>query len=125
MIQFILRALVAGLGFLLASRIVYGVHVDGVTSLVEAGLVLGVLNAVVRPILVLLTLPLSIMTLGLFLLVVNGVTVWLVTAFVHGIHIYRLWPATLAAVVISMVSWLANFVIGGLDNKRYQLRSTV
>jgi putative membrane protein len=124
MIRFILRALVAALGFWLSSRIIYGVHVAGVISLVEAGLVLGVLNALVRPVLVLLTLPLSILTLGLFLLVVNGLTVWLVTAFVHGVHIYRLWPAILAALVISIVSWLANFIIGGLDDKRYDLRRT-
>jgi putative membrane protein len=123
--QFILRALLAALGFWLASRIVHGLHVNGAISLIEAGLVLGVLNALVRPILVVLTLPLSILTLGLFLLVVNGVTVWLVTLFVHGIHIYRLWPAVLTSMVISVVSWLANFLIGGLDDKRYEFWRTV
>ena len=113
MIRFILQALLAALGFWMASRVLRGVvHVDDIASLIEAGLVLGLLNALVRPILIVLTLPLSVVTLGLFLLVVNGLTVWLVTVFINGIHIYRLWPAILAAVIISIVSWLANFLIG-------------
>lgn len=119
MIQFILRAMVAAFGFWVASRVVSGVHVDDLTNLLEAGVVLGVLNALVRPVLVLLTLPISILTLGLFLLVVNGLTVWMVTFFIHGVHIYHLWPAVLASVIISIVSWLANFLIGGLDPKRH------
>jgi putative membrane protein len=112
MIRFILQALLAAAGFWMASRVVDGVHVDNVTNLIEAGLMLGLLNALVRPILILFTLPLTILTLGLFLLVVNGLTVWLVTVFIHGIHIYRLWPAILAAVIISIVSWLADFLVG-------------
>jgi putative membrane protein len=116
MIRFILQALIAALGFWMASRVIDGVHVDDVTNLIEAGLMLGVLNALVRPVLILFTLPLTILSLGLFLLVVNGLTVWLVTVFIHGVHIYRLWPAILAAVIISIVSWLANFLIG--DNSR-------
>ena len=112
MIRFLVQALIAALGFWMASRVIDGVHVDSVTSLIEAGLVLGVLNALVRPLLIILTLPLSILTFGLFLLVINGLTVWLVTVFIHGIHIYRLWPAILAAVIISIVTWLGNFLIG-------------
>ena len=110
--------MIAALGFWMASRVIDGVHVDGLTALIEAGLVLGVLNALVRPILILFTLPLTILTLGLFLLVVNGLTVWLVTVFIHGIHIYHLWPAILTSVILSIVSWLANFLIGGLDDRR-------
>ncbi len=112
MIRFILQAMIAALGFWMASRVIDGVHVDSVTSLIEAGLVLGVLNALIRPLLIILTLPISILTFGLFLLVINGLTVWLVTVFIHGVHIYRLLPAILAAVVISIVTWLANFLIG-------------
>ena len=115
--RFILRALAAALGFWVASRTISGVRVADLTNLLEAGLMLGILNALVRPVLILLTLPLTILTLGLFLLVINGLTVWLVTVFIPGVHIRGLWPALLASVVISLVSWAANVVIGGLNDR--------
>jgi putative membrane protein len=116
--RFLLRALAAAFGFWLASRLVHGVWVHGVVGLVLAGLVLGVLNALVRPILTLLTLPLTIVTLGLFLFVVNGLTVWMVTAFIRDVSISGLWPAILASLIISVVSWLANVLIGGLKSAK-------
>jgi putative membrane protein len=115
MIRFILHALAAAVGFWLASKIVPGVVVGGLGglgSLLAVGLVLGIINALVRPILILLTFPLTLITLGLFLLVVNGVTVWLATAFPLGVHIDGLWHAILAAVIISLTSWLASALIG-------------
>jgi putative membrane protein len=117
MLGFLLRALAAAFGFWVASRVVHYVYVEGPLSLILAGLLLGVLNALVRPLLILLTLPLSILTLGLFLFVVNGLTVWMVTAFIHGVRILGLWPAILTSIIISIVSWLANFVVGGLDSE--------
>ena len=111
MIRFILRALAAALGFWVASKIVPGVHVGGVGSLLAAGVVLGIVNALVRPILILLTLPLTVLTLGLFLLVVNGLTVWLVTVFLREISIHGLWRAILTAIVISLTSWVAGWII--------------
>ncbi len=116
--RFLFRALAAAFGFWAASRIVHGVHVDGLTSLILAGLLLGLLNALVRPVLIVLTLPFTIISLGLFLLVVNGLTVWLVTVFIHGVRIPGLWPAILTSVIISLMSWLANAVLGDLDRSR-------
>lgn len=110
--NFLLRVLAAALGFWVASHLVPGVRVSGWVSLLEAGLLLGILNALVRPLLVLFTLPLTIVTLGLFLFVVNGLTVWAVTVFIHGVHIPGLWSAILAAIVISLVSWVANALLG-------------
>jgi putative membrane protein len=115
--RFIVYALAAAAGFWIASRLVHGVHVHGTVSLLLAGLVLGILNALVRPLLTLLTLPLTILTLGLFLFVVNGITVWLVTAFIHGVQISGLWPAILTALVISVTVWLANMLMGGLERR--------
>src|SRR5665213_3347694 len=112
MTRFILHALAAALGFWLASRIIPGVAAGGVGSLLAAGVVLGIINALVRPILILMTFPLTILTLGLFLLVVNGVTVWLATAFPLGVHIDGLWHAILAAVIIRLTSWRASALIG-------------
>jgi putative membrane protein len=115
--RFILRVLAAALGFWIASRIVHGVHVHGLASLLLAGLLLGIFNALVRPILTLLTLPLTIITLGLFLFVVNGLTVWLVTVFIHGVSIGGLWPAILTSVIISLTSWVANLVLGERERR--------
>ncbi|MDB5480379.1 MAG: hypothetical protein JWO83_1432 [Caulobacteraceae bacterium] len=115
--RFIVYALAAAAGFWIASRLVQGVYVHGAVSLLLAGLVLGILNALVRPILALLTLPLTILTLGLFLFVVNGITVWLVTAFIHGVQISGLWPAVLTALVISVTVWAANMLVGGLERR--------
>lgn len=108
--RFIVQALAAALGFWLSSRVVPGVRVGGWPSLIAAEVILGIINALVRPILVLFTLPLTIVTLGLFLLVVNGITVWLVTVFLRGVRIDGLWHATLAALVISITSWIAAAV---------------
>ena len=115
--RFVIYALAAAAGFWIASRLVHGVHVRGIESLLLAGLLLGILNALVRPILTLLTLPLTILTLGLFLFVINGITVWLVTAFIHGVRIDGLWAAILTALVISVTVWLANMVLGGLERR--------
>lgn len=115
--RFIVYAIAAAAGFWIASRLVHGVYVHGIVSLLLAGLVLGILNALVRPILALLTLPLTILTLGLFLFVVNGITVWLVTAFIHGVQISGLWPAVLTALVISVTVWVANMLVGGLERR--------
>jgi len=109
--KFLIRVLAAGAGFWIASRIIPGVHVGGVGALLLAALMLGVINAVVRPIIVLLTLPITVLTLGLFLLVVNGFTVWLVTRFMPGVHVHGFWDAMLTALVISMVSWIAGALL--------------
>ena len=114
MTRFLLRATAAAFGFWIASRVVPGLHVGGLATLIWAGIVLGLLNAIVRPVLILFTLPLSILTLGLFLFVVNGLTVWAATWFAPGVHVGGLWPAILTAVIISIVSWIANGVFGDL-----------
>jgi putative membrane protein len=99
---------VAAVGFWIASKLLHGVHAGGLGSLLAAGLLLGIVNAFVRPILILVTIPLTIITLGLFLLVVNGVTVWLVTVFVHGVRLHGPIDAILTALIISILSCLLN-----------------
>ncbi len=118
MMRFILQAVAAALGFWLASRIIPGVRVAGLESLLAAGLLLGLINALVRPILILLTLPFTIVTLGLFLLAVNGFTVWLATVFLHGVHIHSPLDAILASIIISLTSWAAGIVTGGARGAR-------
>jgi len=108
MVYFILRVLVAALGLWLATEWVPGINVSTATTLVLAALLLGVVNAIVRPIVVILTLPFTLLTLGLFLLVVNAAMLGLVAAFLSGFSIAGFWPAFWAAIVVSIVSWIGS-----------------
>jgi putative membrane protein len=124
MVRFLLRGLVAALGFWVAAHLVPGVHVSGWKTLVIAGLLLGLANALVRPILTFLTLPLTVVTLGLFLLVVNGLMVLLVGWVLHrfGNHSFEILggivPAIFTTIVIFFVSLIANMFIGGDERRR-------
>jgi putative membrane protein len=106
--KFLLRAVFAALGLWVASVIVPGVHVNNTGTLIVAAILLGVVNAIVRPVVFILTLPLTVVTLGLFLLVVNAAMLGLVAAFLPGFTIAGFWPAFWAAIVISIVSWIGS-----------------
>lgn len=118
MVRFILRGLVAALGFWVASWLGL-ITAHGLATLIVAGLLLGLVNAIVRPIVTILTLPITIVTLGLFLLVVNAfslyVVSWIEKLFpLHGgLHIGGLVHAILAVLVIWIVSLVGNMFLGG------------
>ena len=113
MIGFIARALISAIGLWIATRWVSGIRIDDATTLVLAGLLLGVVNAVVRPIAVVLTFPITIVTLGLFLLVVNTAMVALVAALLPGFHIWGgFWFAFLTALIVGITGWLGSWFIG-------------
>jgi putative membrane protein len=123
MVRFILRGLVAALGLWVAAQIVHGVHIQGWKTLVIAGLLLGLANALVRPIVTFLTIPLTVVTLGLFLLVVNGLMILLVAWVLHRFHDHSfqvdgLIPAVFTTIVIFFVSLAANMLIGGDERQR-------
>lgn len=84
---------------------------DGVLAALSAAFVLGVVNAIVRPIFVLLTLPVTVMTLGVFLLVINGLLLWLVTAVVPGFHVSGFFGAVVGSLLISAISWILTRVV--------------
>lgn len=109
---FLLRLLISALGLWLASAIVPGVYVASVGTLLIAALLLGIVNAVVRPVLIILTLPITILTLGLFLFVVNAAMLGLVAWLLPGFTITGFWPAFGASIVVSLVSWVASWFIG-------------
>ena len=109
---FLIRAAVVALGLWLASQIVPGIEIRSTGSLIAAALLLGIVNAFVRPILVILTLPITLLTLGLFLLVINGLMIELVSHFLTGFVVGGLWPAILSAIVVSITSWLMSGFIG-------------
>ena len=84
------------------------IWVDTFWAALVTALLLGIVNAIIRPILVLLTLPLTLVTLGLFLLVINGLMLWLVSALVSGFHVSGFWGAVFGSILITIVSWLLS-----------------
>ena len=99
------------LALLLAAHVVPGIRLAGLASALVAGLLLGLVNAIVRPVLVVLTFPITLLTLGLFLLVLNAFCLWLVSVFVSGLHVDGFWPAFWGALLVSVVSWLLTALI--------------
>ncbi|MET0659885.1 MAG: phage holin family protein [Steroidobacteraceae bacterium] len=112
MVGFLLRAAIVALGLWLATRIFSGLSFDQPSTLLAAALLLGVVNAVVRPIAILLTLPLTLLTLGFFLLVVNAAMVGLVALMLQGFHINGFGTAVGTSIVISITSWIGSGLIG-------------
>jgi len=111
-------AVTAG-GLWLASVLIPGVVITGTGTLLLAALLHGVVNAVIRPILVLLTLPVTVVTLGLFLLVVNAAMLGLVAALLDGFSVAGFFSAIFGAIIVSIVGGLASWYIG--PNGRYEL----
>jgi putative membrane protein len=112
MAGFILRGLIAALGLWAASEMFAGIEINSAMTLIFAGLLLGVVNAIVRPIAVVLSLPALLLTVGLFLLVINAAMLGLVALLLPGFKIYGFWPAVGGAIVVSLVSWVASWFIG-------------
>lgn len=112
MMGFLLRLLLSALGLWLASELIPGIEVRGIWTLLGAALLLGIVNAIVRPVLVILTLPATLITLGLFLLVINAALLGLVAWMFDGFSISGFWAAFWGAVVVSVTGWLASSFIG-------------
>lgn len=108
---FIAKVIIAAVGLWLASVIVPGIEVEGWVTLLLAGLLLGLVNAFVRPVVTILTLPLTLLTLGLFLLVVNAAMIGLVGWLLPNFHVEGFWPAVFAAIVTGVVSWIGQALI--------------
>ena len=107
MIRFVLRILIAAAGLWLAARIVPGVTADGWKTLIIAGFLLGVVNAVVRPVVTVLTLP-----------VVNAAMIGLVAWLLDGLAVSGLWAGVQAAVVTGVVSWIGQALLGDAQVER-------
>ena len=108
--KFIVKLLITGLAVILASYLLDGVQVDDfVTALILAAL-LALLNVTVKPVLIILTLPVTIFTLGLFLLVINAVTILIAESIIPGVEVDGFWSALIFSILISIISWiLAGF----------------
>ena len=112
MLGFLLRAAIVALGLWLATLWVPGVYIDGPSTLVLAGILLGVVNSIIRPIAIVLTLPMTILTLGLFLLVINAGMVALVAWMLPGMRVAGFGSAFWAALIVSLTSMVGSWFIG-------------
>lgn len=108
MTGFLIRLAISALGLWIAARFVPGIEIHGDTTLLLAALLLGAVNAVVRPVVVLLTLPVTLLTLGLFLWVVNAAMFGLVAALLDGFQVADFSSALLGALLVSVTSWFAS-----------------
>lgn len=112
MTGFLIRWAVSALALWVARALVPGIRIEGAATLWLAALLLGFVNAVVRPLLVFFTFPLTILTLGLFLFVINAAMLGLVAALLDRMSISGFWSALAGAIVVSLVSWLVSSTIG-------------
>ncbi len=93
------------------------ISVDSFITAMVAALILGLVNAVLRPLLVLLTLPVTLLTLGLFIFVINGLLFWFVGSFISGFHVAGFWAGVFGAIAYSILSWLLSTILLSHQNK--------
>ena len=116
---FTIRFLVNALALFLISYFSFqGIHADSITALLIGALVLGLANAFVRPLLMVLSCPLVVLTLGLFTLVINGVIFYFVLKWLPGWHIPGYWPAFWGALVTTIISWIVSLIIRDVSAER-------
>jgi len=116
MLVLLIRWLVITLAILFASTILSGIHVASLTTAIIAAAILGIINTFLRPVLLILTLPLTLLTLGIFAFVLNAFMLLLVAYFVPGFEIDGFFWAFMGALIISIVSWIANRFIDKSNN---------
>ena len=111
MVSIITRWLIITMAILLASQFVPGIKVDSISTVVIAAALLGLINVFIKPILIIFTLPLNILTLGLFTFIINALLLELVAYFVKGFEVQSFLAAFLGSLIISIVTWFANYFI--------------
>jgi len=111
MIKLLLVWLINAVALIAVAYLMPGVAVASFTTALVAALILGLINAVVRPVLVLLTLPVTLITLGLFIFVLNGLLFWFVGSFIQGFVVEGFWSGVFGAIVFSLISWLLSALL--------------
>jgi len=111
MSHFLIRWFVLTLAIFIVANLFHLIYIENFTALVLASLILGILNAIVRPILIFLTLPINILSLGFFILVINGFLLFIVSKMVGGFEIASFWKAFLSALLISIISAILNHLV--------------
>jgi putative membrane protein len=117
MIELIIKWVVNSTALLVVAHVVSGVTLDNWLTVFVAALVLGLLNAFLRPVLIFLTLPVTVLTLGLFTLIINAFLFYMAAHLVKGFHVSGYWQAFVAAFVFSLVSFLLNMILGSTTGR--------
>lgn len=111
MIRLLVVWLINALALMAVAYLMPSIQVSSFGAALVAALVLGLVNAVIRPVLVLLTLPVTILTLGLFIFVLNGLLFWMVGTWLQGFEVAGFWPAVFGAILFSLVSWALSALV--------------
>jgi putative membrane protein len=111
--RFLARLVLNGLAIIIAAWLLPGIHISSTLSALLAGVILGFVNAIVRPVLFFLTLPLTLLTLGLFIFVLNAICFGLTALLVPGFSIDGFFSAVFGALLVSVVSWILNGLVVG------------
>lgn len=109
--RLLLRWLINALMLLLVAYLFSSISMSGPFAAIVTALLLGLVNALIRPVLLVLTMPITVLTLGIFTLVINGLLFWFVSALVPGFHVTGFWSAFWGALVYSILSWVASALI--------------
>jgi putative membrane protein len=115
----LIRTLISMLGLFLASRLLPGVWIEGTGNFILAAFLLGLVNAIVRPLVFIMTLPLTVVTLGLFIFVLNAAMFGLVAAMLDNFQVAGFWSALFGAIIVSITSTIASWYIG--PDGRYEV----
>jgi putative membrane protein len=115
--RFLARLVLNGIAIVIAAWLLPGLHIAGPFAALVAGVILGFVNAIVRPLLFFLTLPLTLMTLGLFIFVLNAICFGLTAWLVPGFSVDGFWWALLGALLVSIVSWMLNGLFVGAKER--------
>lgn len=122
---FFIRWLILTTSIIITSYFMDGIHVEGFFSAFGASAVLGVLNAILRPILFILTLPITVLTMGFFMFVLNAAMLMMVSGVIPGFYVMGFWSAVFGSLLISLISWFLTSFIGGQGRVEYiDLRKT-
>lgn len=116
-LRLLLRWALNAVALLIIPEIISGITVESYLSALAAAVLLGLVNALIRPILVLITLPITLLTLGLFTLVINAFLFWGVSGLVGGVHVSDFWTAFWGALLYSLLTWIVNLAVGDPDRR--------
>lgn len=116
-LRLLLRWALNAVALLLLPELISGITVDSYLAALAAALLLGLINALIRPILILITLPITLLTLGLFTLVINAFLFWGVSGLIGGVHVSDFWTAFWGALLYSVLTWMVNLAVGDPDHK--------
>lgn len=109
--RIVLVWLVNTLALIAVAYLMPSITVSSITAALVAALILGLVNAIIRPVLIMFTLPVTIVTLGLFIFVINGLLFWLVGSFVEGFRVQGFWAGFFGAILFSVVSWILSAAV--------------